>query len=142
MPFAHPPLNRLMRRPAMAVALACVLWLAQTLGLLHRELHDPLQRAAAPATTVVAANAATAADAALAPGGRGLLAELLARWAAQHADAKDCRLFDQACGAELAPVADATPVVATVAGETPQAVPACATVARTAPYQARAPPRG
>lgn len=84
-PLFHQPRTR--TRRATALALLCVLVLAQTLGWLHRGLHGSDGPALqAPAATQVHAHAQAHDD------------EAPAHWLAalfgSHADASDCRLFD------------------------------------------------
>ena len=91
---------RLARRPIAARATLCVLalalWLATTLGFVHRTIHGPL---AAPAEAQSQSRAADTAapradDAAHAHGMAALFGE--------HSDA-DCRLYDQLSHGPAAP---------------------------------------
>ena len=83
-------------RTPLLIALAVALWLASTLGLMHRVVHLPggspaaqLQQAA-PVASVASVASAQAHD------HRGLLALF-----GVHADA-DCRLYDQLAGGAAA----------------------------------------
>jgi len=80
------------RHRSLVFALALALWLATTLGLVHRTLHSP---GAAPAVVASFGAGAVTEDQAISPHG-------LAALFGHHSDA-ECRLYDQLSHGPSAP---------------------------------------
>jgi hypothetical protein len=95
MQFARSPVFR----TPLLIALAVSLWLASTLGLMHRVLHLPAVPAAfSAATHSDAESASPLAATSFVEMHRGLLG----LFGTHHAEA-DCRLYDQLAGGAAAP---------------------------------------
>ncbi len=121
--------RRAARRFRFAVALAAVLAILQTLGLLHRVAHLGHVQGGGPAAALVGGNAVPREPAPL----QGLFSG--------HVDARDCVLFDSISHADGGCAEAATVAAAAVPLSPQQARAAWHIAALATGFRARAPPR-